>query len=132
MSEKNTDFTIIKDTCCSTESKALLIVACSGASNVGQCANNAMIKLDKEGIGNAFCLAGVGAALSGFIESAKAAKTLVIDGCPTGCAKKAFKKYGITPTQYFIITEMGLEKNHKFDALVNETDWVLGYIRSNI
>ena len=75
MSEKNTGFTIIQDTCCSTEAKAV-IVACSGGSNVGQVANNAMIELDKGGIGNAYCLAGIGSALSGFIESAKAAKTI--------------------------------------------------------
>ena len=76
------------------------------------------------------CLAGIGAALSGFIESAKAAKTLVIDGCPTGCAKKAFEKYGITPTQYFVVTEMGIEKNHKFDALGTETKKAVDYIKS--
>ena len=129
MSEKNTSFTVIQDTCCSTEAKAL-IATCSGASNVGQAANNAMIELDKAGIGNAYCLAGVGAALSGFIESAKAAKTIVIDGCPTKCGKKAFEKYGITPTQHFVVTEMGIEKNHKFDSLDTETKKVVDYIKS--
>ena len=105
---------------------------CSGGLNVGQVANNAMIELDKGGIGNAYCLAGIGAALSGFIESAKAAKTVVIDGCPVGCAKKAFEKYDITPTQYFVVTEMGIEKKHAFDTFQGETDLALGYIRSNI
>jgi uncharacterized metal-binding protein len=99
---------------------------------VGQAANNAMIELDKRGAGNAFCLAGVGAALSGFIESAKAAKTLVIDGCPTGCSKKAFEKYGITPTHHFVVTEMGIEKNHTFNMLGVETDRVVDYIKSHI
>ncbi len=129
MSEKDTGFTIIQDTCCSTEVKAL-IATCSGASNVGQAANNAMIELDKASIGNAFCLAGVGAGFSGFIKSAKAAKTLVIDGCPTGCAKKAFEKYGITPTQHFVVTEMGIEKNHKFNSLDTEMKKAVDYIKS--
>jgi uncharacterized metal-binding protein len=129
MSEKNTGFTIIQDTCCSTEAKAV-IVACSGGSNVGQAANNAMIELDKGGIGNAYCLAGIGAALSGFIESAKAAKTVVIDGCPVGCAKKVFEEYSIIPTQYFVVTEMGIEKNHKFDILDTETKKAVDYIKS--
>jgi uncharacterized metal-binding protein len=129
MSEKNTGFTIIQDTCCSTEAKAV-IVACSGGSNVGQAANNAMIELDKGGIGNAYCLAGIGAALSGFIESAKAAKTVVIDGCPVGCAKKVFEKYSIIPTQYFVVTEMGIEKNHKFDSLDTETRKAVDYMKS--
>ncbi len=120
-----------KNICCSNNAK-ILILACSGGSNVGQAANSAMIELDKRGAGNAFCLAGVGAALSGFIESAKAATTLVIDGCPTGCSKKAFEKYGITPTQYFVVTEMGIEKNHKFSTLDTETDQVVDYIKAHM
>ncbi len=129
MSEGYVKLTTIQDACCSSGAKTL-IASCSGASNVGQAANNAMIELDKQGIGNAFCLAGVGAALSGFIESAKAGKTLVIDGCPTKCGKKAFEKYGITPTQHFVVTEMDIEKNHKFNLLDAETKKVVDYIKS--
>lgn len=131
MSERNAGFTVIQDTCCSSGTKAL-IACCSGASNVGQAANSAMIELDKQGIGNAFCLAGVGAALSGFIESAKSGKMLVIDGCPTGCARKTLEKYGITPTHYFVVTEMDIEKNHKFDSLDAETKKTVDYIKSNL
>ncbi len=120
-----------KDVCCSNNVKTL-IMACSGGSNVGQVANNIMIELDKDGVGNAYCLAGVGAALSGFIESAKAAKTVIIDGCPVGCAKKAFAKYGLEPSRYFVVTETGIEKKHAFDTLESETASALGHIRSNI
>jgi len=131
MAEKDTTFTVIQDTCCSSGEK-ILIACCSGASNVGQAANNAMIELDQQGIGNAFCLAGVGAALSGFIESAKAAKAIVIDGCPTKCGKKAFEKYGITPTQHFVVTDMGIEKNYTFNNLDSETKQVIDYIKTHI
>ena len=66
----------MKDVCCSSDVKTL-VLACSGGSNVGQASNNAMIELDKNGTGSAYCFAGIGAALSGFIESAKSAKTIV-------------------------------------------------------
>ena len=36
-----------KDICCSSNVKTL-IIGCSGGSNVGQAANNAMIELDKD------------------------------------------------------------------------------------
>ncbi len=113
-----------KDVCCSGEAPTL-ILACSGGSNVGQVSNSVMIELDRKGVGNAYCLAGVGAALSGFIESAKAAKTIIIDGCPTGCGKKAFEKYGLEPSQYFVVTELGVAKKHDFSKLTEETDEVL-------
>lgn len=107
-------------------------MACSGGSNVGQVANNIMIELDRDGVGSAYCLAGVGAALSGFIESAKAARTIIIDGCAVGCAKKAFEKHGLAPSLYFVVTEMGIEKKHAFDTLRSETVSVLGHIKSNM
>jgi len=84
-----------------------------------------MIELDKKGVGNAYCLAGMGASLSGFIESAKTARTIVIDGCPTGCAKKVFEKNGIEPSQYFVITELGITKAHDFSKLPEETSAAL-------
>jgi uncharacterized metal-binding protein len=119
------------DSCCGGTVKTL-VVACSGGSNVGQIANNVMIELDKREIGNAYCLAGIGAALSGFVESAKAAKTIVVDGCPVGCGKKAFEKYGIEALRYFVITELGIEKTHDFSKLDGETEAALGAIISSI
>lgn len=120
-----------KDVCCSGDAKTL-VMACSGGSNAGQIANNVMIELDKKGKGNAYCLAGIGAALSGFVESAKAAKTVVIDGCPVGCGKKVFEKYGTEATHYFVVTELGVEKAHDFSKLTDETRAVLKVIESAI
>ena len=120
-----------KDVCCSGTAPTL-VMACSGGSNVGQVSNNIMIELDKKGVGNAYCLAGVGAALSGFIESAKAAKTIVIDGCPVGCGKKAFEKYGLEPSQYFVVTELGVAKTHDFSKLAEETDKTLQSVLEKI
>ncbi|HEY3278605.1 MAG TPA: putative zinc-binding protein [Syntrophorhabdaceae bacterium] len=120
-----------KDTCCGASMKTL-ILACSGRSNVGQVANNVMIEMDKRGVGNAFCLAGVGADLSGFVESARAGRTILIDGCPVGCGKKMFEKHGITPSRYFVATELGIEKTNAFDKLTEETGKALDQIIVNI
>jgi uncharacterized metal-binding protein len=120
-----------KDMCC-TGSVKTLILGCSGGSNVGQVANNVMIELDKDGIGNGYCLAGIGADLSGFIESTRAARTILVDGCPVGCGKKIFEKNGVEPWRYFVITEFGIEKKHAFDKLNDETKRALGQIMSSI
>jgi uncharacterized metal-binding protein len=119
------------DSCCGGGVKTL-VMACSGGSNVGQIANNVMIELDKKGVGNAGCLAGIGGALSGFVESAKAARTIVIDGCPVSCGKKTVEKYGIEPAQHIVITELGIEKTHDFSKLDRETEATLGAIISLI
>jgi uncharacterized metal-binding protein len=119
------------DGCC-TQSVKTLVLACSGGSNVGQIANRTMVELDTQGIGSAYCLAGVGADLSGFVESARAADTIVIDGCPVGCGKKAFERHGLEPTRYFVVTEVGIEKKHNFDNLDSETKQALGWIMTNV
>lgn len=108
------------DTCCGAGAPTL-IVACSGGSNAGKVSNSIMVELDKKGAGKAYCLAGIGADLSGFVESAKAARMVVIDGCPTGCARKALGRYGIDASQYFLVTELGITKVHDFSRLSEET-----------
>jgi uncharacterized metal-binding protein len=91
-----------------------------------------MIELNRRNVGNAGCLAGVGAALSGFVESAKTARTVVIDGCPTSCGKKAVEKHGIKPAHHIVITKLGIEKTHDFNKLDGETELALGAIISLI
>jgi len=67
---------------CCTSNKQVMILACSGASNVGQLSNQAAVELTREGFGKMYCLAGIGAHLSGFVQSAKDVPALVaIDGC---------------------------------------------------
>src|SRR4030042_3713375 len=73
---------------CCTNNGNIMLLACSGGSNVGQLANRAAVELTQEGFGKIYCLAGVGGHLGGFVQSAKDVPQMVaIDGCSTGCAK---------------------------------------------
>ena len=56
--------------CCATGGN-VMILACSGGSNVGQLSNQAAVELTREGFGKMFCLAGIGGQLSGFVQSAR-------------------------------------------------------------
>ncbi len=119
-----------KNICCNGEVKKL-IVACSGGSNVGQISNGIMVEMDKAGIGSAYCLAGLGASLSGFVESAKSGKVILIDGCPVSCGKKILEAHGIEPSRYFVVTDLGIEKKHAFEKLGEETKTALDQVMSN-
>ena len=73
---------------CCTPNGNIMILACSGGSNVGQLSNRAAVELTQEGFGKMYCLAGVGGHLSSFVQSAKDVPQMVaIDGCSVGCAK---------------------------------------------
>jgi len=107
-------------------------MACSGSSNVGQISNRAMIEFSRQGKGSAFCLAGVGADLSGFVESAKEAETILIDGCRVACGKKMLARHGITPNRYLVITDFGIEKEHDFTNLEEEARIALERLAESI
>ncbi|HOP14808.1 MAG TPA: putative zinc-binding protein [Lentimicrobium sp.] len=58
------------DSCCEGGSD-IMILACSGGSNVGQLSNQAAVELTQEGFGKMYYLAGIGGQLSGFVQSAR-------------------------------------------------------------
>lgn len=100
---------------CDCASKIMLL-PCSGGCPEGQLSNRAAVEMTNEGFGEIFCLAGIGGQLSGFVQSAKDVKNLVvIDGCQVGCAKAILEKNGIESRNYMVITDLGIEKNKDFN-----------------
>lgn len=98
---------------CLCSNSDVKIVACAGASNVGQIANQAVIELAKEKVGGFFCLAGVGAHIKGMVKAGKEADLVVaIDGCPVQCAAKTLQHAEIEPAIQVIVTDLGVEKSH--------------------
>ena len=94
---------------CGGDQKLRLLYACSGAADVGQVADLVARRLDDEEWGGMSCLSGIGANLSGFIESAREADNIIIDGCPVGCGRKLFEAHGLPFTE-IVITQQGLVK----------------------
>jgi uncharacterized metal-binding protein len=118
-------------TCCGGTVR--LVAACSGRSNVGQIANRLMFDMERMGILKGFCITGVGAGLSGFVESARAADLIMIDGCPTGCGKKVLENHGVEPKRYFVVTELlGITKGDVDDNLDADAKRALGQVMANI
>ena len=103
------------ENCCATNGN-IMILACSGASNVGQLSNRAAVELTQEGFGKMFCLVGIGGGLSGFVQSAKDVPGMIaIDGCEVGCARATLEKTEVPVKDYIVLTAMGIEKNKDFD-----------------
>lgn len=91
---------------CLCEASETLIFPCSGASNVGQMANEAALRLREAGKGNMYCTAGIGGHVKGLINGARSAKLLVgIDGCRVGCVRKCLKAEGLTPGIYMVVSD---------------------------
>ena len=100
---------------CCAPSGDIMLLPCSGGSNVGQLANQAAVELTQEGFGKIYCLAGIGAHLSGFVQSAKDVPNLiVIDGCDVGCSRGILAQAEVPLKNYLVLTDIGIEKNKNF------------------
>jgi uncharacterized metal-binding protein len=109
----------------------VMILACSGGSNVGQLSNQAAVELTQEGFGKMFCLAGIGGLLSGFVQSAKDVPQMVaIDGCSVGCAKAILEHAGVPLKNYLVLTDLGIDKNKDFHLKRDEIERVKEKIRT--
>ncbi|CQR72339.1 DGC domain protein [Sporomusa ovata DSM 2662] len=88
------------------------VYPCAGAADVGEVTDQVCRKLRREGFAKTpmSCITGIAANLKPFIEAAqKMDELIVIDGCPTVCARKVMENAGIS-AKYYLLTEMGLEK----------------------
>ena len=115
---------------CCAPSGNIMILGCSGGSNVGQLSNQAAVELTQEGFGKMFCLAGVGGHLTGFVQSAKDVPQMVaIDGCDVGCAKAILEHAEVPMKHYLVLTDLGIEKNKEFELKREEIDQVKEAVR---
>lgn len=116
---------------CCTPGGNIMILACSGGSNVGQLSNQAAIELTQEGFGKMFCLAGIGGHLDGFVQSAKDVPAMVaIDGCEVGCAKAILQHSEVPVNNYLVLTELGIEKNKDFNLKSQDIRKVKAAVKS--
>ncbi len=117
---------MLEKSCCGGD---VLILACSGAANVGQIANEAAKALTESGQGKMYCAVGVGAGLENFIETTRnAAACVAIDGCPMGCVKLALDNAGLEADVYVLVTDLGIEKRPGFDAPAEDVAKVTGAV----
>lgn len=111
--------------CCSVGNKKRMVLACSGASNLGQISNSMAVRLQHTGMAIMSCMSAIAADLPSFIADArKVDELLVLDGCSIACAKKIMDAKGIGPYRYFDIGEMlpDLQKEKRYDQIEENVD----------
>lgn len=92
-------------------SKKELVYSCSGCSSAAQTANSIAVKLDREGVAEMSCIAGVGGDVPALVRVAKSGRPItVIDGCPLQCAKHCLSRHGVVPTRHYDLSKFGVKK----------------------
>jgi uncharacterized metal-binding protein len=95
---------------CLCGSGEYIVIACSGACDLGQITDIVARKLRDNKVRKMNCLAAVAADIRPTIETFKAANLLLLDGCPVDCGKKILDKAGIENFNYMRMTDLGYVK----------------------
>lgn len=99
-----------------------LVYSCSGCSSAAQTANAIALKLDRAGIAEMSCIAGVGGDVPSLLKAAKSGRdAIVLDGCPLQCAARCLSRHGVRPATHFILSRFGVRKRLHADPLPRET-----------
>lgn len=119
------------DTCCGASD--IMLLACGGATNVGQIANDTAKALDQLGQGRMYCAVGVAAQFPSFVQAArKAPKRVAIDCCGVHCVRKALEAAGIPVDAHVVITDLGVEKAPHFDYSRDEVAKAAAAVRESL
>lgn len=106
--------------------KRTVVYGCAGASNTGQLANAAAVRMTQRGTARIGCLGGVGSRQKGFIAAAQLADDVIaIDGCEVACARKTLEEVGVAPARHVVVTDLGIEKSGDLTLKDEEIDRVV-------
>lgn len=115
--------------CCNTMGGQVMLLACSGMSNVGQIANQAAIRLHQEGVGRGSCAVGIAAGVENLVNgAAEVPFRVVIDGCGQACAGRGLELRGLTADVHLIVTELGIEKAKVFELPEERIEQTVGAV----
>ena len=88
-----------------------LAYACSGCSAAAQTANALALRLDRAGLAEMSCIAGIGGDVPALLRVARSGRAIVaLDGCRLQCARRCLERHAIPPTLHIDLSEAGVKK----------------------
>ena len=110
-----------------------LVYACSGCSSAAQLANHVAVRLDRSGVAEMSCIAGVGDDVASLLKTARSGRHIVaLDGCPLVCVKSSLARHGITPERHYQLQQYGVRKRQHEDFDAVQATEVLERVRADL
>lgn len=95
---------------------APVIYSCSGCSSAAQMANHLAISLDRQGLAEMSCIAGVGGDVPSLVKVAKAGRPIIaLDGCSLACVKNSLARHDVQPALHIDLSKQGVKKHRHID-----------------
>lgn len=110
-----------------------LVYACSGCSNVAQLTNDLAVVLDREGIAEMSCIAGIGGKIKSLVKVAQSGRpVLALDGCPLNCVRQTLATVNVIPTWHIEVTSFGYKKSRQEDCTLSAAYELLQHIQGEL
>jgi uncharacterized metal-binding protein len=93
-----------------------LVYACAGCSQAGRIAYETALELDRRGLAQMSCLAGLACGKKSFVRQAEGRALWIVDGCPIQCALGVLEHVGAVPQHHVRLDEFGVSKTAPLSA----------------
>lgn len=115
------------------KSRLPLVYSCSGCSSAAQLANNVALQLDRRGVAEMSCIAGVGGDVPSLLKIAHAGRPIVaLDGCPLVCVKSCLARHGIASDRHYQLNQLGVKKRYHADFDPIEAEAVVAHVMADL
>lgn len=110
-----------------------LVYSCSGCSSVAQMANHVALQLDRQGLAEMSCIAGVGGDVPYLLKIATSGRPIIaLDGCPLACVKNCLARHSLQANSYHQFNQYGVKKSLHAEFDPAQADSVLARIGAEI
>ena len=110
-----------------------LVYSCSGCSSAAQLANHVALQLDRRGVAEMSCIAGVGGDVPSLVKLARSGRPIIaLDGCQLQCVNNTLARHTITPDRHFQLQEQGVRKKLHQDFDPEQAEEVIGHVIADI
>jgi uncharacterized metal-binding protein len=114
-----------------------LVYSCSGCSDAAQLANQLALRLDRAGLAEMSCIAGVGGGVPSLVRKAQEAaacgrELLALDGCALACSRACLAAQGLVPSRHVRLQELGVRKHYHQDFDVQQADELFAQLAAEL
>ena len=110
-----------------------LVYACSGCSSAAQLANHVAVRMDRSGVAEMSCIAGVGGDVPNLLKTARSGRPIIaLDGCPLVCVKSSLARHGINPDRHYQLQQYGVKKRQHEDFDPAQAEAVLARVTADL
>ena len=110
-----------------------LVYSCSGCSSAAQLANHVALRLDRAGVAEMSCIAGVGGDVASLVRTARSGRPIIaLDGCPLNCVQGCLTRHGITADRHYQLQQYGVKKRRHEDFDPAQASTVLEQVKADL